>query len=48
MTPMRNGQGLAGKTAIVDIGETDYGRRGALGDHGELLLCIEAIRRAAG
>jgi acetyl-CoA acetyltransferase len=45
---MRNGQGLAGKTAITGIGESAYGRRGALGDRTELELCLEAIQRAAG
>lgn len=44
---MRNGQGLAGKTAIIGVGETAYGKRGQLGDHTELELCIEAIQRAA-
>jgi acetyl-CoA acetyltransferase len=44
---MRNGQGLAGKTAIIGVGETTYGKRGALGDRTELELCIEAIQRAA-
>lgn len=44
---MRNGQGLAGKTAIVGIGETEYGKRGALGNRTELELCLEAVQRAA-
>ncbi len=45
--PMRNGQGTCRQDRIVGVGETDYGRRGALGDRTELSLCIEAIRRAA-
>ena len=44
---MRNGQGLASKTAIIGVGETAYGKRGQLGDRTELELCIEAIQRAA-
>ncbi len=44
---MRNGQGLAGRTAIVGIGQTRYGKRGTLGDRTELSLCLEAIQKAA-
>ncbi len=43
----RNGQGVAGKTCIAGVGETAYGRRGALQDRTELSLCLEAITRAA-
>ena len=44
---MRNGQGVAGRAAIVGVGETRYGKRGALNDTTEFSLCLEAIQKAA-
>ena len=44
---MRNGQGIAGKTVIAGIGESAYGKRGALGDRTEFSLLLEAIIKAA-
>jgi acetyl-CoA acetyltransferase len=44
---MRNGQGLAGKTVIAGVGESAYGKRGALGDRTEFSLLLEAIMKAA-
>ena len=44
---MRNGQGVAGQAAIVGIGETRYGKRGALNDVTEFSLCLDAIQKAA-
>ncbi len=44
---MGNGQGLAGKTVIAGVGQTEYGKRGAMKGRTELSLLLEAITRAA-
>jgi acetyl-CoA acetyltransferase len=42
-----NGQGIAGRTAIVGIGESKYGKRGAFAERTEFSLLLEAIVSAA-
>lgn len=44
---MRNGQGIAGRTAIVGIGESDYAKRGGIMDRSEFSLLLGAIKTAA-
>ena len=44
---MANGQGIAGKTAIVGVGESEYTKRGGIMDRSEFSLLLGAITLAA-